>query len=226
MLLCFQLLWYSFPSLTPKGEGHFSLQFGDDETNNNKNNFARSAYINKKVFAAAIKDDNKVIKSGEPNLQNNIVLQNSSDKAGALVSWETIDNPDKDFISSGISIPKLEYMSWGFWAMATNDIVDNLYSGTFSGAGEQTAAVHLGTWVAGDLLDPSDMPVNYQATMDGAAIFNVFSRIDNIYNYVAAGKAQATLNFSGTGNWDGTMTISEADTCTECIQKRSEFNRK
>ena len=56
------------------------------------------------------------------------------------------------------------------------------------------------------------MPVNYQATMDGAAIFNVFSRIDNnSYNYVAAGKAQATLNFSGTGNWDGTMTISEAD---------------
>ena len=77
-------------SLTPKGEGHFSLQFGDDETNNNKNNFARSAYINKKVFAAAIKDDNKVIKSGEP-IQKQYSSSNSSDKAG-IASWETIDN--------------------------------------------------------------------------------------------------------------------------------------
>ena len=72
-------------------------------------------------------------------------------------------------------------MSWGFWAMATNDIADNLYNGNFSGVGEQTAAVHLGTWFAGDLLDvsdPTDMPVNYQATMIGAAIFNVFTRLN------------------------------------------------
>ena len=56
------------------------------------------------------------------------------------------------------------------------------------------------------------MPVNYQATMDGAAIFNVFSRIDNnSYSYVASGKAQAILNFSNSGNWDGTLVISEAD---------------
>ena len=44
-------------------------------------------------------------------------------------------------------------MSWGFWAMATNDIADNLYNGLFDGADEQTAAVHLGTWFAGDLID-------------------------------------------------------------------------
>ena len=54
-------------------------------------------------------------------------------------------------------------MSWGFWAMATNDIAYNLYNGLFDGADEQTAAVHLGTWFAGDLLDSSDI-ANYSAT--------------------------------------------------------------
>ncbi len=202
----------SAQNLDPKSKGHFVLQFGDDEINNSNNDFARSAYINKKVFAASLKDDNKVIRFGESNLQDNVISQTTSDKAGALVSWETLDNPDKDYISTGTNIPDLDYMSWGFWAMATNDIADNLYNGNFSGAGEQTAAVHLGTWLAGDLLDPTDIPVNYQATMVGAAIFNVFTRLnDSSYSYTASGKAEATLDFSSTGSWNGTMVISEAD---------------
>ena len=53
-------------SLTPKGEGHFSLQFGDDETNNNKNNFARSAYINKKSLLQQLKTITK--SSNQENL--------------------------------------------------------------------------------------------------------------------------------------------------------------
>ena len=56
------------------------------------------------------------------------------------------------------------------------------------------------------------MPTNYSATFDGAAIFNVFSRLNNnSYSYVASGKANANLEFNNTGNWNGTMTISEAD---------------
>ena len=174
------------------------MQFGDEASRSNEINFARSAYINKKVFAAELKDDNKVIRAGQTNIEDNIVVtsRNSSDKVGALVSWDSLDNPDKDFISNGVSIPDLDYMSWGFWAMATNDIAYNFYNDLFDGVDEQTAAVHLGTWFAGDLLDASDMPVNLLATMDGAVIFNVFTRLnDDSYSYVASGKAQATLNF-------------------------------
>ena len=211
-LLPFSYGSQSSQSLNPKSSGHFSLQFGDDEVNKNRNNFAHSAYINKKVFAASLKDEDKAIRAGETNLSNNLVTQSNTDQAGALVSWDTLDNPDKDFISSGTVIPDLEYMTWGFWAMATNDIADNLYNGTFKGAGDQTAAVHLGTWFAGDLLDVSDMPTNYSATFDGAAIFNVFARLnDSSHSYVASGKANANLSFDNTGNWNGTMTISEAD---------------
>ena len=199
-------------SLNPKTSGHFSIQFGDDEVNKDSNDFAHSAYINKKVFAASLKDNSSAIRAGEANINNNVVTQNSTDQAGAIVSWDTLDNPDKDFISSGTVIPSMDYMSWGFWAMATNDIAYNLYNGLFDGADEQTAAVHLGTWFAGDLLDSSDMPTNYSATFDGAAIFNVFSRLNNnSYSYVASGKANANLEFNNTGNWNGTMTISEAD---------------
>ena len=128
-LLPFSYGSQSSQSLNPKSSGHFSLQFGDDEVNKNRNNFAHSAYINKKVFAASLKDEDKAIRAGETNLSNNLVTQSNTDQAGALVSWDTLDNPDKDFISSGTVIPDLEYMTWGFWAMATNDIADNLYNG-------------------------------------------------------------------------------------------------
>ena len=37
---------------------------------------------------------------GEANINNNVVTQNSTDQAGAIVGWDTLDNPDKDFIST------------------------------------------------------------------------------------------------------------------------------
>ena len=198
-------------NLIPLGSGHFPLQFGDDEQNNSANNFAHSAYLNKKVFGAILKDKDTVVQSGNASLNDNLITQTNSDSSGALVTWETIDNPDEDFIQNA-SLPDLDYMSWGFWAMATNDIADNLYNGLFDGRGEQTAAVHLGTWFAGDLIDQADMPVDYQATLSGAAIFNVFTRLnDASHRYIASGIASGNINFSSTGSWTGTLNISEAD---------------
>ena len=43
-------------SLIPLGAGHFQIQFGDDEENNLTKDFAQSAYLNKKVFGAIVKD--------------------------------------------------------------------------------------------------------------------------------------------------------------------------
>ena len=103
-------------------------------------------------------------------------------------------------------------MSWGFWALATNDIAYNLYNGLFDGRGEQTAAVHMETWFAGDLIDETDLPTDYQATLSGAAIFNVFTRLnDTSHRYIASGQASGELTFSSTGSWNGILNISEAD---------------
>ena len=43
------------------------------------------------------------------------------DNVGALVSWETIDEKDRDFMSDNSTEPSLEYMSWGVWGMAMTD---------------------------------------------------------------------------------------------------------
>ena len=198
-------------SLIPLGEGHFQIQFGDDEENNLNKDFAQSAYLNKKVFGAIVKDQNKVVRAENTTLSDNLVSQKSSDTTGALITWETIDNPDEDFVQNAL-IPDLDYMSWGFWALATNDIADNLYNGLFDGQGEQTAAVHMGTWFAGDLIEQSDLPKNYQATLSGAAIFNVFTRLnDASHRYIASGKASGNINFNSTGGWSGVLNISEGD---------------
>ena len=198
-------------NLIPLGTGHFAIQFGDVEENNLNKDFAQSAYLNKSVFGAIAKDQNTAVKAGSTSLVDNLTFQKSSDTTGALVTWETIDNPDQDFIQNAV-IPDLDYMSWGFWAMASNDIADNLYNGEFDGRGEQTAAVHMGTWFAGDLIEQSDLPASYQATLSGAAIFNVFTRLnDASHRYIASGIASGNLNFSNTGDWTGTLNISEAD---------------
>jgi len=198
-------------SLIPLGTGHFTIQFGDEEENNLKNNFAHSAYLNKSVFGAIAKDQDIAVKAESALVSDNLTFQKSSDTTGALITWETIDNPDEDFIQDA-TIPELDYMSWGFWALATNDIADNLYNGLFDGQGEQTAAVHMGTWFAGDLIDETDLPTDYQATLSGAAIFNVFTRLnDTSHRYIASGQASGELTFSSTGSWNGILNISEAD---------------
>ena len=176
-----------------------------------KHNFAHSAYLNKSVFGAIAKDQDIAVKAESALLSDNLTAQKSSDTTGALITWETIDNPDEDFIQDA-TIPELDYMSWGFWALATNDIADNLYNGLFDGQGEQTAAVHMGTWFAGDLIDETDLPTDYQATLSGAAIFNVFTRLnDTSHRYIASGQASGDLTFSSTGSWEGVLNISEAD---------------
>ena len=64
--------------------------------------FAQSAYLNKSVFGAIAKDQNTTVKAGSASLVDNLTFQKSSDTTGALVTWETIDNPDQDFIQNAV----------------------------------------------------------------------------------------------------------------------------
>ena len=58
-----------------------------------------------------------------------------------------------------LSLTNAEYSTWGAWAMGSPDISPN--------AGDQNAAVHLGFWVAGDMLDQSEIPTSGSASMSG-----------------------------------------------------------
>ena len=61
----------NLPSYSGNG---FSLKFGDKESNSDEINFAKSAYITKKVFAAELKNENKSILDN-----SSITNQNSTD---------------------------------------------------------------------------------------------------------------------------------------------------
>ena len=192
-----------------------TLQFGDDDNQKDSATFANSAYINKKVFGAILKNESKNIhySSNTASFESRNV-----DNAGAMVTWDTIDEKDKDWLStcSGtISAtctdpePSLEYMSWGIWAMATNDGLEYM-------TGEQPSAVHMGTWYAGDLLDPSDWPVSRTANLAGMAMFSMWKSktvgVGNVttnYNWTEGSRADGSVVFDGSGNYDVTIRVHD-----------------
>jgi hypothetical protein len=194
------------------------LQFGDDDNQKDSATFANSAYINKKVFGAILKNESKNIHynhiSGTTNFESRNV-----DNAGAMVTWDTIDEKDKDWLStcSGSQSatctdpePSLEYMTWGIWAMATNDGLEYM-------SGEQPSAVHMGTWYAGDLLDASDWPVSRTANLAGMAMFSMWKSetvggvITNTtnYNWTEGSRADGSVVFDGSGNYGVTINVHD-----------------
>ena len=73
------------------------MQFGDDDNQKDTATFAKSAYINKKVFGAMLKNESKNLNCGSL-LQYNNLRTSDVDNAGAMVTWDTIDEKDRDFI--------------------------------------------------------------------------------------------------------------------------------
>ena len=140
----------------------------------------------------------------------NISSTSDGDNAGAIVTWNTIDEKDRDFMSDDSLEPSLEYMTWGVWGMAMSDSQLNM-------PGYQASAVHMGTWFAGDLLDVSDWPNSRTASLAGMAMFDVFARIEesgitNSYHWTEGAGATGSVVFDGTGNYDIDITVANLGT--------------
>ena len=201
----------------------YDLKFGDaDKTSKPCYNTAcdarsglvpwtKSAYLNKQVFGAMLKNESKSINSAGSGFQT------VGDNAGALVTWETIDNKDRDFMMDNATEPSLEYMTWGVWGMAMSDS----RAGT---ADAQPAAVHMGTWYAGDLLDASDWPVSRTATLAGMAMFDVFGRFQTAigsgvyenYHWTEGAGVTGQVVFDGTGDYTVSITAENLGQSTGC----------
>lgn len=194
-----------------------TLQFGDDDNQKDSATFANSAYINKKVFGAILKNEKKNIHKTGGNHHPLVTFESRNvDNAGAMITWDTIDEKDKDWLStcSGSQSancadpePSLEYMTWGIWAMATNDGIEYL-------PGEQPSAVHMGTWYAGDLLDASDWPVDRTATLAGMAMFSMWKSetvggVTTNYNWTEGSRADGSVVFDGSGNYGITINVHD-----------------
>jgi hypothetical protein len=180
--------------------GSLNLKFGDLN-----NSLAKSAYISKEVFAAELQDNGVQIGGSSGGTSNT---------KGVMVSWNTLDRQDYDLFKGDESqlvkpavIPDTEYSQWGFWAMSSLDVSAD--------AGTQTAGVHMGTWVAGEALDQSEIPTSGQATMSGAAVFKVASRSragtdGEIYKYTTTANVEGTFNWGASG-YTGNIAFSKFD---------------
>jgi hypothetical protein len=161
--------------------GSMTLKFGDAD-----NDEAKSAYFSWDVFGAEIQDDGAQIDASSGG---------SNNLAGVMVSWNTLDTPDSDLFHSGgnDTIPDTDYSSWGFWAMSSLDISPN--------SGRQSASVHLGTWVGGELLDQSEVPTSGSASMSGAAVMRVSYRSQGGSSGYWVRKYTTTADVAASFNW-------------------------
>ena len=98
----------------------------------------------------------------------------------------------------GVTPCVCEFLTWGYW---TADI--KYISGPRTG---QTDRAHIGTWVAGDLPTPAQLPTGGTAIYNGHAIGSV---VNSGIRYIAAGTFTQTWDFSsrtgtiGINNFDG-----------------------
>ena len=108
------------------------------------------------------------------------------------------------------------FLRWGSWN--THLVFD---SGG-SGQGNSNVFGH-GWWIAGDIIDQSDMPTDGSATYSGRAIADVASNLDDMgwVTYTAKGDMVMTWDFGARG---GDLTISKFD--TQHIDGGLTFTRK
>ncbi|MDG1016494.1 MAG: cadherin domain-containing protein [Woeseiaceae bacterium] len=176
--------------------GELVLNFGDTD-----NTAAKSAYISNEIFAAELKDDGAQIDGSSGGASN---------MAGVMVSYDTLDKEDSDlFHTNGNDpMPNAEYATWGFWAMGAVDVSPN--------SGTQTGAVHLGTWVAGELVAANEIPTSGSASMSGAAIVKAAYRHNqtgtnyDVHKYTTTADVAATFNW-GSSAYTGTMAVTNFD---------------
>ena len=177
-------------------DGELVLNFGDSAGGD-----ANSAYISNEVFAAELNDGGEQIDGSSGG---------NSNMAGVMVSYNTLDKEDSDlFHNNGNDpMPDAEYATWGFWALGSVDVSPN--------SGTQTAGVHLGTWVAGELVDQSEIPTSGSASMTGAAVVKAAYRYAqngtnyDVHKYTTTADVAATFNW-GSSAYTGNMVVTNFD---------------
>ena len=187
-----------------------TLKFGDAD-----NTASKSAYFSNEVFGAEIQDDGAQIDGSSGGLGN---------LAGVMVSYNTFEEKQRNLFDDGSNdsslgsgaltareMPNTDYSTWGLWAMGANDIIDDNTQ-----SADNQAQVHLGTWVAGELVDQSEIPSSGTASMKGAAVFRVASRngetltSDRTQKYVTTANVDASFSW-GSGSYTGNIAFSGFD---------------
>lgn len=98
------------------------------------------------------------------------------------------------------------FLEWGYWGVGLS--VDGSDSDDLPD-GVQNVNVHLGTWVAGNILSESELPSTGTASYAGHAVGNVISGSGNrAAQYLAAGNFEMNVDF---GSRTGSASVSDFD---------------
>jgi hypothetical protein len=174
-----------------------------------------NAFVNDDVFGATRNGDNANTRLRTDGGQD---LANAAD-----------DNPGSYLVSGRANpIPgyqhcaTCDFIDWGWWG--TRVVVDP--SGTEVADGRKDY-VHMGTWVAGDITHPADMPSTGSASYNGTALGTVMRNTpDGVAKYIAKGNMNMGFNFNtrtgsvGISNFDGMnvgAAVAETSTSTQAL---------
>jgi hypothetical protein len=187
----------------------------------------RSAFIDNSHYAAIETPGGSSVQTGEIDHPNNVLI---GQPTGYLVSGEQLH---ADGETGVLLFPSVEehdqepstvtmthqafcqdcaFLKWGAWG-ARAGFVDPGYTDneTVVPASNVTADVHLGWWVAGDVVSDSDLPTDGSATYAGHAIGNVANNLNGqgAITYVATGDMGMSWSFNDRA---GRFDITHFDT--------------
>lgn len=142
---------------------------------------------------------------------------------------QTGDNPGS-YMISGRANPiagyqhctSCDFLDWGWWGSRVRVGADGAEI-----PDQRTDFMHMGTWVAGDIANPADLPTGVVATYAGTAIGNV-ARINSLgmAKYVATGNVEMSYDFDARSgnlaitNFDGrnyNAAISDSSTTSQAL---------
>ncbi|MBS4019630.1 MAG: hypothetical protein KGZ68_15510 [Dechloromonas sp.] len=158
------------------------------------------------VGSAFIDDDRFGAVNDGNNENTRLVTEDEQDlpnKAG--------DNPGS-YIVSGRANPidgyahcsDCSFLDWGWWGTRVRTEVD-----TGEGTETRTDYAHMGTWVAGDITHPDDLPTDIVATYAGTALGNVTRQTqEGTSTYIASGTMSMTFDFNDR---TGTVNLNSFD---------------
>jgi hypothetical protein len=183
----------------------YNLKFGGE---------GNSAFIDDNIFAAFETPGESTIKEDEryffglltrthtytPDTSSYFVSADAINANAVLFPGQTVETPDGP-VQKRAFCQDCSFIKWGAWGARMN----------YENYDEQqvTDDVHLGWWIAGDIVPADDLPTFGEAYYEGDAIGTVSKLKDGSWNqYVATGDMDMNWNFQ---NRSGRLDIANFD---------------
>ena len=182
------------------------VAFGDGVRGNDGR--GDSMYINDGTFEANRNDSPSRTYLRDLDGYGNVIAEErelAGNHAGTyFVSGDQVRQPN--ILPPDGRLCQCDFMSWGWWGT----YIQGAASADATQA-DWTSAVHLGTWVVGDIATAAeaDTLAGRTGTFDGHALGNVLATVGGTsYNYIAGGDMHASWDF---GARQGSMSVSNFD---------------